>query len=374
MSALNATIYSSSRVSFAMGRDRNLPSWFGSVHPVRKTPHWAILASGVLSVVMAVTLPIEAVASAANIMFLLLFIQVQAALIALRKKRPDLRRGFKVPFVPFVPIIGIILQLALAVVPVLLQPDGVVERGGVDRPGAGGFLRLLRAGGTAPTNNWWPCARRRNAGNTGSSPASGTRSGRASSSTRRWPSPGTTTGELIALSVVEVPDRQTAGQQGLERAHKIRDSLDQAVAALRNDGIPVRTLVKISHRISYGITETALEEQCNLIVMGRARRVGLLERFAATDCGPSRPFRPGAGDGRHRRTLAGAESGRSSLPTNAGRIPNWQRTWPALSARPTQAAGAGGACAAAHGHRRRNCKWPRRASSRRWAHASRTAS
>ena len=40
--------------------------------------------------------------------------------------------------------------------------------------------------------------------------------------------------------------------------------------------------MKISHRISYGIIETALEEQCNLIVMGRARRVGLLERFAAT--------------------------------------------------------------------------------------------
>jgi amino acid transporter len=35
MSALNATIYSSSRVSFAMGRDRNLPSWFGKIHPLR---------------------------------------------------------------------------------------------------------------------------------------------------------------------------------------------------------------------------------------------------------------------------------------------------------------------------------------------------
>ncbi len=51
MSALNATIYSSSRVSFAMGRDRNLPSWFGKIHPLRKTPHWSILASGVLSAV-----------------------------------------------------------------------------------------------------------------------------------------------------------------------------------------------------------------------------------------------------------------------------------------------------------------------------------
>ena len=61
-----------------------------------------------------------------------------------------------------------------------------------------------------------------------------------------------------------------------------RAKLDRALANFRRDGIPVKPLVKISHRTSYGITETALEERCNLIVMGRARRVGLLERFAAT--------------------------------------------------------------------------------------------
>ena len=77
LSALNATIYSSSRVSLAMGRDRNLPAFFGKVHATRKTPHGAIAGSAVLIAFMAVALPIEAVASAANIMFLLLFIQVQ---------------------------------------------------------------------------------------------------------------------------------------------------------------------------------------------------------------------------------------------------------------------------------------------------------
>jgi nucleotide-binding universal stress UspA family protein len=54
------------------------------------------------------------------------------------------------------------------------------------------------------------------------------------------------------------------------------------VVDLRLEGIPVKVVVKISHRVSFGVTETALEEQCNLIVMGRARRVGLIERFAAT--------------------------------------------------------------------------------------------
>ena len=32
MSALNATTYSSSRVSFAMGRDHNLPPIFSRIH------------------------------------------------------------------------------------------------------------------------------------------------------------------------------------------------------------------------------------------------------------------------------------------------------------------------------------------------------
>ena len=39
MSALNATTYSSSRVSFAMGRDHNLPHLLSKVHPKRLTPY-----------------------------------------------------------------------------------------------------------------------------------------------------------------------------------------------------------------------------------------------------------------------------------------------------------------------------------------------
>ena len=75
MSALNATIYSSSRVAFAMGRDRNFPALFGRVHPRSCTPHWAILVSLIIIVAMALSLPLEDVASAADIMFLLLFLR-----------------------------------------------------------------------------------------------------------------------------------------------------------------------------------------------------------------------------------------------------------------------------------------------------------
>ena len=114
MSALNATIYSSSRVSFAMGRDHNLPSIFGRIHPLKRTPYWAIFLSGILIIVMGLALPIEEVAAAADIMFLLMFTQVNITVMTLRRRRPDLKRGFIVPWFPWPPLIGIVTNVALA--------------------------------------------------------------------------------------------------------------------------------------------------------------------------------------------------------------------------------------------------------------------
>jgi amino acid transporter/nucleotide-binding universal stress UspA family protein len=122
LSALNATLYSSSRVSFSMGRNRDLPDVFGRIHPVRHTPHWAIFFSGVLVILMAVLLPIEDVASAADIMFMLLFTMVNLSVITLRRRRDDVERPFKVPLMPLLPILGIISQLVLSVYLFNLSP------------------------------------------------------------------------------------------------------------------------------------------------------------------------------------------------------------------------------------------------------------
>jgi len=114
MSALNATTYSSSRVSFAMGRDHNLPGIFSRIHAFRKTPHWAVLFSGAFMLLIAWLLPIEDVAAAADIMFLMLFLQVNVTVLALRHKMADMERGFRVPWMPVIPIIAITLNGLLA--------------------------------------------------------------------------------------------------------------------------------------------------------------------------------------------------------------------------------------------------------------------
>ncbi len=137
MSALNATIYSSSRVAFAMGRDRSLPSIFSRVHAKKRTPHVAIVLSAVLIAAMSVLLPIEAVAASADIMFILLFVQVNWTVIAMRKTHPDLDRTFTVPYMPWPPLIGIALLVLLT--PFLLSSLGLQIGLG---PDSHGFIAL----------------------------------------------------------------------------------------------------------------------------------------------------------------------------------------------------------------------------------------
>ena len=123
LAALNATTFSSSRVSFAMGRHYNLPHRLSTIHPRHKTPHVAIGISGVIMAVMAYALPLDQIAVAAGVIFLLLFTQVNIAVINIRRMYGDkLNYGFKIPFFPIIPIVGVFLKLGLALYLLVTQP------------------------------------------------------------------------------------------------------------------------------------------------------------------------------------------------------------------------------------------------------------
>jgi amino acid transporter/nucleotide-binding universal stress UspA family protein len=278
VSALNATIYSSSRVSYAMGRDRNLPSWFGRVHPQRRTPHVAITVSAVLIAIMAVALPIEAVASASDIMFLLLFMQVLWVLIALRRKRPDLDRGFRVPWVPVIPVIGILCQLFLAAFLFAYSPRAWFTAAAWIAVGVGvyyayarkrdqAYARVVASREAAARREYRVLACIAN-------PATAAPILQLAGTVAR-----PNDGEVVALHVVEVPDGEVLAR-GLPDAVKARRELEAVVAP--HADLRVRTLVKVAHRTSFAIIETAVEERCNLIIMGRAKHPSFLERLGAT--------------------------------------------------------------------------------------------
>jgi basic amino acid/polyamine antiporter, APA family len=116
LAALNATTFSSARVAFAMGRHYNLPHKLSEIHSKFKTPYVSVILSSVIMAVMAYALPLDSIAQASAVIFLLLFTQVNISVITIRKMYGDkLDYGFKTPFFPIVPIIGIFLKIGLAV-------------------------------------------------------------------------------------------------------------------------------------------------------------------------------------------------------------------------------------------------------------------
>ena len=115
IAALNATIYSSSRVLFSMARDKSVLHFFSRIHPKNYTPHYAIMLSVLIVMIVAVFLPIKDIAGAADVLFILLFLQLNMAYIQLRRKRPEARWQYIVPGGMIMPICAIILYIILGI-------------------------------------------------------------------------------------------------------------------------------------------------------------------------------------------------------------------------------------------------------------------
>ncbi len=114
-SALNATLFSSTRVSFAMSRDGFLPKKLMRISK-NQVPDIALACSSTIVITVVLLLDVEAVAAAADIMFLLLFMLINISVIKIRKDMGDeLTYGFLMPFFPYIPIVALVLQLVLAI-------------------------------------------------------------------------------------------------------------------------------------------------------------------------------------------------------------------------------------------------------------------
>ncbi|VUT28213.1 MAG: putative fructoselysine transporter [Candidatus Syntrophoarchaeum sp. GoM_oil] len=267
VSALNATIYSSSRVSFAMGRDHDLPEIFGRIHRKTRTPHISIFISAAIIILMAILLPIEDVASAAGIFFLLLFIGVNIALIRLRKQMPDLDRGFVTPFVPFIPLLAIFAQIFIAAYMFGYSPIawytafiwigiGILafylypakkEREEIESMVVYEEKEIEKK----PYRILVPLANPETVKDLISL---------ASIIAREKD------GEILAMSVIKVPEQLpvSSGKMFIdEKKPMIRDAIDACPP-----DVQINTLIRVGHSIPKAITETAKLRNCNLIILG----------------------------------------------------------------------------------------------------------
>ena len=106
LSTLNTTMLSSSRVALALSRDGYLPSFLSRIHPRLKTPLPAILLSGGLIAGSAATGRPVLLGYVASFGWLYETAFANLALIWLRRKFPEQKRPFKVPFYPLWPVVA----------------------------------------------------------------------------------------------------------------------------------------------------------------------------------------------------------------------------------------------------------------------------
>ncbi|MCU1643328.1 MAG: Cationic amino acid transporter [Nocardia sp.] len=95
------------RVLFAMSRDGLMPRKLAKTGS-RGTPVRITAIVGVICAVLAGFVDFGTLEEMVNIGTLFAFVLVSLGVVVLRRTRPDLKRGFRVPLVPFVPILAVI--------------------------------------------------------------------------------------------------------------------------------------------------------------------------------------------------------------------------------------------------------------------------
>ncbi|UCD63991.1 MAG: amino acid permease [Candidatus Zixiibacteriota bacterium] len=268
-SALNATVMAASRVAFSMGRDLWLPSTVSKIHVRRRTPHVAILTTGAILIGMALTLPLEAVGSAASLIFLLTFALVNLAVIVLRRKHPEIPRKYKVPFYPIIPVLGFALNILLALYQFRFQPVAwYVTLGWI---GAGLLLyyavfekksavlkpQVLIPEPAQPSETPEPCVM----------VALNNPANIEALLELSYPIACSRGLRMAAVSIVEVP-RQVPIHEGMRTAHHREALLARAkkIAARREEQLD--TKIVVAHRVADGILSAVERHKADVLVMG----------------------------------------------------------------------------------------------------------
>ena len=102
-----------SRVFYSMSNDGLLPKWAATIHPRFRTPWISSITVGLFVAFFAALIPIGVLGQLVNIGTLLAFIIVCAGVWILRRRRPDLPRPFRTPWVPFVPVMGMVISFVM---------------------------------------------------------------------------------------------------------------------------------------------------------------------------------------------------------------------------------------------------------------------
>jgi basic amino acid/polyamine antiporter, APA family len=129
--AANGNVLTAPRVFFAMARDGLFFRKFADLHPTLLTPHVSIVATGAWAAVLSVTGTFEQLATYVVFGQWIFFGLTVAAVIVLRRRRPDLPRPYRTWGYPVTPVVFILASLYISVSTLVTQPVNAVAGIGI---------------------------------------------------------------------------------------------------------------------------------------------------------------------------------------------------------------------------------------------------
>ncbi|UOQ66549.1 ethanolamine permease [Hymenobacter volaticus] len=111
VASFHGTIIGYSRQVFALARAGYLPSFLARVNPRFQTPHWALVAGGVVGCISLLTGTTDKLIILSVLGAVLMYLISLLSLFVLRRKEPNLARPFVTPFYPWFPLVATILSV-----------------------------------------------------------------------------------------------------------------------------------------------------------------------------------------------------------------------------------------------------------------------
>jgi len=284
-SSANASILASSRINFAMGRDKLVTPWLNEIHGRFATPYRSIAVTGALILALILVRNVEVLANAGAVLHLIVYGLLNVALIVMREAAPpEYDPSFRVPLYPVTPAVGAITSFGLIAFnpPAVLGLAGAFVVGGVvwffvyarprtPKQGVLGEYVLSRAD-AMPDSAVSAAASVQPDGGTYrvmvplANPESEQDLITLASAIAKQRN-----GTVVATHIVTVPD-QTALAGAAERADELDESSRALLAAAERDAetfdVPVETHTIISHRSFEEVFDAARTHDADLVVMG----------------------------------------------------------------------------------------------------------
>lgn len=123
IASFHCNTISYSRQIYALAREGYLPEFLSAVNKKYQTPHWALIAGGLIGFLAIFTGTTDKIIIMSGLGAVVMYAVSMVSLLVLRMREPALEKPFKAPLYPWFPIIALVLSVVCMIAIIYYNPE-----------------------------------------------------------------------------------------------------------------------------------------------------------------------------------------------------------------------------------------------------------